>query len=179
MTRPGLFAYLFGNPVAILASLALLGWAGYEMYLGQCNFIPVVIAGLIAARCWSLGSQLQAYSRWQKGWDAMNGKRPGLAIFHRLPWLRWPAAITLWLGVSYVAMAYLTGRRHDLAVLWFGIGSVVFVAFGLFRLWQKRPKRTKAEKWEDVSTLVAKPGLSADARGTVSILPDYCRQLLS
>ena len=179
MTRPGLFTYLFGNPVTSLGSLGLLALAGYKMYLGQYNFIPVLVAGLIAARCWQCASQIQAYNRWQRDWNAMNGGTASGGLFARTPWLRWPAVVVLWGGVSWLAVSNLTGTVHALAVAWFWGGSALLAAYGLFRLWRKRPRRAKAANWDDVAARVKVPTVSADAGRAASALPDYCRQLLS
>ncbi len=177
MTRPGLFSYLCGNPVASLGSLAGLAWAVYCAAFRGLSYVAVIVVALVAARCWQCASQIGAYNRWQRQWNAMNGVTKGRGAFTVVPWLRWPVVISVWVITGVPAINMLEGSARELAIGWFVMGTVILGGYGLFARLRQRKGNRNVPALADVSPLLGKPAISSDARATRDSLPDYCRQL--
>jgi len=182
MTRPGLFAYLCGNPVASLGSLGSVGWTIYLAYLGRLSYVPVVVAAVVAAHCWRCASQVQAYQRWRREWDTMNGTgKPGRVL--ATAWVRYLAAGALWLVVPHMIIANIDPPLHAFAEGWYWFCNVVLAGYLLFKVLRrngaKAPRAAKAAKPFDVRVCVPKPRHSPDYRDTYDQLPDYCRRIIS
>ncbi len=176
MKQPSAAAYLFGNPLSLLALIIAMLYTGYTALTGTGSGW-LAIAALIAVGYGANGSrQITAYATWKREWDGMNGKPPKQPLYARHPWLRYLLGGGAWLIGAWMA---LTTTDHGLqwAVGLFWLATVLGIGVLLFRA-AKRVRRAIPQKQANVAVCMNVPMQSRPVSEIYRCLPDYCLRLL-
>lgn len=181
MTRPSPTAYLFGNPLSLLAMLAATLYVGYAAMTGQANGWLAILCLFAFGYCAKSGQQLATYASWKREWDAMNGQPPKRSLFARMKWLRYPLGGLAWLIAACMASAAGHHPNEQLAAGLFWLGTALGIGVMLFRI-TKRVRRNVArtipQKQVPVSVCVHIPLRSVMVTESIYMLPEYCQRLV-
>ncbi|MDI7774687.1 hypothetical protein [Asticcacaulis sp. EMRT-3] len=181
MKQPGATAYLFGNPLSLLALVLAMFCTGYNALTGNGSGW-LAIAALVAVS-YSVNSsrQITAYARWKREWDAMSGNPPRQPLYARHPWLRYVVGGSAWVFGAWMAFT-TTDRALQWAVAVFWLGTVLGIGVLLFRLAKslgRSVKHAMPKQKMVVTVCPVVPMRSMNASDACQLLPNYCRSLLS
>ncbi|MDV6333148.1 hypothetical protein [Asticcacaulis sp. 201] len=180
MTRPTPMAYLFGNPLSLLAMLATTLLVGYAALNGQTNGWLAILCLFALGYCAKSAQQLATYARWKREWDAMNGQPPKAPIFARMKWLRYVLGSIAWIIAACMASAAGHHPNVQLAAGLFWLGTALGIGVLLFRMAKRirqNVARTIPQKQFPVSVCVNVPLRSVPVSDSYRALPEYCTRL--
>lgn len=181
MRKPGAAAYLFGNPVVMLASLAALGWFGWQTLQGAGDGPAILaIAALITAAWGGKASErIHTYKAWKREWALMGGEPDPRRIevrnfrfLHRL-------VGTAVLGGILWYVTVTPGMEAFAAYFW--LATLFLIGFAI--VWSLRKRgatrkmaRAAASPMQQplVALCLAVPRTSPDFPTMHNALPEHC-----
>lgn len=175
MTRPSLLAYLFGNPLSMLALGLGVIVTAYQCYSGTGSAVTMVAAIVAAAYAANAQERITAYRGWKREWDAMGGDIP-----RRRPLGRRTIAIVVWSPMALVAA--FPGpdpqMRQGAALFWWANAAITTLL--LYRaIRSHRTRRRDDTRERAVTVVVGVPRQSTTLAAAYAALPDHCQRVLA
>ncbi len=181
MKRPAFSAYLFGNPISILALIAVTAALTYFWWTAQGSGFLALIAGLGLAYGFKANDELEKYGQWKREWQAMEGKSArGIPGGLRIA-LRVIGAVVAFCFIVVVLVD--TPDTLDMQVakglvvlaLLIGIGGWIYRGAKALRA-----RRRQRDSFRDVPVAVCIPAprQATTLTGAYAAVPAYCAALL-
>jgi hypothetical protein len=184
MKPPGIFDYLFGNPV----SVALLSfWAastGYGWLAQGAHPLAFGVALFLAGLSINSAKQLRAFKQWNKAWT-------NAGALPKEPKSRQPKKAT-WVSLGILALvfafAWLSDHPHDSSGASGAAVLIIISVFawmgdaawrGLRRMQAKRRPNHAGQAGQEIVTVCLPIPKQSPAANKSLLLPDYCLPLLA
>ena len=182
MKRPGPLAYLFGNPLTLLASLGATAFFGYEWWSANASPLPAIIAFLIFCQTMRATDQLQKYNDWKREWEAVEGKprtaTTGLNM--KSPLVRILIGVPAWAVGLYLVTTLGDDAPSQIAKACFWLGTALGIGGLIYRNLPRRRQAasTATKTYPDVSVCLAVPHASPSVAEARALTPGYCQTLM-
>lgn len=179
MKRPGIVAYLFGNPLSIAALVIATGYFFYQDWTGKGSLAPVVLALLAMLYGFKANDALQKYGQWKREWNAMGDERRTSVMVRLFPVLRVVAGLAAWGFGLYLAenSPSTPGTQVSVALLWAAM-LVAVVGFAYQRLKGRSASQPKVSRDIAVAPCMAPPRGATTLVQAYAELPAYCAGLI-
>jgi hypothetical protein len=180
MKRPSYIAYLFGNPLSMIALLIAAGYFVYEWWRGQGSPAVALVAFVAAGYSVTTSERIQKYNQWQREWRAMAGEPPegGFSrLLARIPF-RLVLGLSAWAvwGYFVATMGGEPGMQIPVALFW--LVTLVMAVGGIYQLFRRVRPRRRASQDVPVTLCVGMPSQSPTPAQASAMLPTYCRALV-
>lgn len=172
MKQPSPATYMLASPPAVIGAWGLLGWLIY-LWTQHGDVWPLVaIAACLVPTVMKADASVQAYKRWKREWDGLDGTPPRRAM---------PNRHVVGVSIAVVVILMLMGLpapvQHAAALIGTLGGFLILIVLGLRRAATAFHRRSTA-KPQIVTICVRQPVFAVPTlRDAYHALPDHCLRL--
>ena len=177
MKRPRFGFYVIGHPITLLLATLLTLFGIYRWTQDPTSWPLTAIAFGIVGMSTNAGERVEAYRRWKRAWDDMDGsaRRPPLHWFQRL-------LILIASIVTFFVVSVLVQQPRPVAIAMLGAITVCLaLGYGLWRLARRLFRRRAAQgsATDAVTLCVVAPALPVPSiEQAFKALPAHCYSVL-
>ena len=186
MKRPGLVAYIIGNPLICFTSCAFAAfvaiyWLGHP---DELAWVAPMLAVWFAARAMKANAAVRGYKRWSADWNEVAGSPS--SVSRKKPWMTrlFQAVIGIGVGCAILlALGLVSSSSPEYGLL--ALGVLASLALVILRVlhaltgWLFRRRRTTKHRDHTVMICIDVPGKSPAVSECIGALPEYCRRMLA
>lgn len=172
MKQPSPATYMLASPPVVLGAWGTLGWLLYQWTQDGDVWPFVAIAACLVPTVMKADASVQAYKRWKREWDGLDGSPPRRVV---------PNRHAIGVTIAIVAILLLMGLpapvQHAAALIGTVAGVLILIALGLRRVATGFHRRSTA-KPQVVTIYVKQPIFSVPTlHDAFRALPDHCLRL--
>lgn len=172
MKPPGPAAYMLASPPIVLGAWGLLGWLIYQLTQNGDVWPLVAIAACLIPPVMKADASVQAYKRWKREWDGLDGAPP-----RRIAPNRHVAGVTIAIVAILMLIGLPASVQHAAALTGTLSGLIILSVLGLRRAATVFHHRSNA-KAQVVTICVRQPIFPVPTlRDAYHALPDHCLRM--